>query len=274
MPDNFPYDVFLSHNSADKPRVRRLAERLRAVGLRVWFDEWIIQPGDDIYLAIERRLEASRTLVLCLSPAALGSDWVGLEGSTVLFRDPANACRRFIPLLLADCDTVSRFAPPSNGRLTFTPLVSSHLLVANSSAIAGRWLIHHLGVNDWAFRLFLFYYRLQRVLGDRSQDLEILAWPATAGQPSAFQRPTAKKLRKLSVLPWPPQVEGRYECRLCFRTEDLGSPLQNPRPQKTLHVLRNWWNRNFASIERRRCRNSARNGLPKLRPVLLPPERD
>lgn len=40
----FRYDVFLSHNSADRPRVRRLAERLRAVELRVWFDEWIIQP--------------------------------------------------------------------------------------------------------------------------------------------------------------------------------------------------------------------------------------
>jgi hypothetical protein len=26
----FAYDVFLSHSSADKPRVRRLAERLRA----------------------------------------------------------------------------------------------------------------------------------------------------------------------------------------------------------------------------------------------------
>ena len=69
----FPFDVFLSHNSKDKPQVRRLAERLRAAGLRVWFDEWIIQPGDDIYLAIEHGLEASRCLVLCLSPAALGS---------------------------------------------------------------------------------------------------------------------------------------------------------------------------------------------------------
>jgi len=108
----FHYDVFLSHNSADKPRVGRLAERLRAAGLRVWFDEWIIQPGDDVYLAIERGLEASRTLVLCLSPAALGSDWVRLERSTVLFRDPANAGRRFVPLLLADCkppDTLRRY---------------------------------------------------------------------------------------------------------------------------------------------------------------------
>lgn len=112
MGETFKYDVFLSHNKADKPRVRRLAERLRKAGLRVWFDEWVIQPGDDIYLAIERGLEASRTLVLCLSPAALRSDWVGLERSTVLFRDPANAGRRFIPLLLADCklpDTLQRY---------------------------------------------------------------------------------------------------------------------------------------------------------------------
>src|SRR5687768_13006807 len=104
MPDRFTYDVFLSHNSRDKPRVRALAERLRAAGLRVWFDEWVIGPGDDIYLAIERGLEAARVQVLCLSPAALGSEWVTLERSTVLFRDPSNAGRRFIPLLLADCE--------------------------------------------------------------------------------------------------------------------------------------------------------------------------
>jgi TIR domain-containing protein/NACHT domain-containing protein len=69
----------------------------------VWFDEWVIRPGDDIYLAIERGLEAATVQVLCLSPAALESDWVTLERSTVLFRDPANSGRRFIPLLLADC---------------------------------------------------------------------------------------------------------------------------------------------------------------------------
>jgi hypothetical protein len=104
MADRFTYDVFLSHNAKDKPRVRELAEELRAAGLRVWFDEWTIQPGDDIYLAIERGLEAARAQVLCLSPAALGSEWVTLERSTVLFRDPTNAGRRFIPLLLADCE--------------------------------------------------------------------------------------------------------------------------------------------------------------------------
>jgi GTPase SAR1 family protein len=110
--DTFPFDVFLSHNSKDKPRVRRLAARLKRAGLRVWFDAWILRLGDDIYLAIERGLEASHTLVLCMSPATFGSDWVSLERSTVLFRDPTNAARRFVPLLLADCempDTLRRY---------------------------------------------------------------------------------------------------------------------------------------------------------------------
>ncbi len=40
MTHNFSYDVLLSHNAKDKPRVRRLAERLKQEGLRVWFDEW------------------------------------------------------------------------------------------------------------------------------------------------------------------------------------------------------------------------------------------
>ena len=112
MADSFTYDVFLSHNSQDKPQVRKLAERLKRAGLLVWFDDWVIKPGDDIYLAIEWGLEASRVQVLCLSPAALGSEWVALERSTVLFRDPTNAGRRFVPLLLADCtlpDTLRRY---------------------------------------------------------------------------------------------------------------------------------------------------------------------
>ena len=45
MKEPFPYDVFLSHNQADKPRVRRLAERLRAANLRVWFDSLRCQFG-------------------------------------------------------------------------------------------------------------------------------------------------------------------------------------------------------------------------------------
>lgn len=112
MPDQFQFDVFLSHNHADKPRVRKLAEQLKEVGLRVWLDEWVIQPGDIISLKVDEGLEQSRVLLLCVSSAALASDWVALERSTAIHRDPANTERRLIPLLLADCelpDTLRRY---------------------------------------------------------------------------------------------------------------------------------------------------------------------
>src|SRR5271169_5318650 len=100
MSDEFAFDVFLSHSSKDKAVVRAVAERLRADGLRVWFDEWVLKAGDSIPAKIEDGLERSRVLVLCMSAQALGSDWVQMEGGTFRFRDPLNKECRFIPLRL------------------------------------------------------------------------------------------------------------------------------------------------------------------------------
>ena len=96
------YDVFLSHSAKDKAVVRPLAERLRQDGLKVWFDEWVLRPGDCIPAKIEAGLEHSRVLVLCMSAHAFGSDWAQLEAGTFRFRDPLNQERRFIPLRLDD----------------------------------------------------------------------------------------------------------------------------------------------------------------------------
>lgn len=87
MTEAFACDVFASK---DKPGVRELAERLKRDGLRVWLDEWVIQPGESISLPLEQGLESSQTLVLAISRHAFGSDWVTLQGHTALFRDPAN----------------------------------------------------------------------------------------------------------------------------------------------------------------------------------------
>ncbi|MGO8930856.1 MAG: toll/interleukin-1 receptor domain-containing protein [Limisphaerales bacterium] len=100
MPDQFQFDVFLSHSAKDKGVVRPLAERLRQDGLRVWFGEWVLKPGDSIPAKIEEGLEHSRVLVLCMSVNTFGSDWAQLEAGTFRFRDPLNKERRFIPLRL------------------------------------------------------------------------------------------------------------------------------------------------------------------------------
>ena len=70
--EGFPFDVFLSHSSKDKTVVRELAGRLKADGLRVWLDEWVLKPGDNIPAKIEEGLEHSRVLVLCGSPLSVG----------------------------------------------------------------------------------------------------------------------------------------------------------------------------------------------------------
>jgi len=96
MAAQFSYDVFLSYSSKDEAVVRAIALRLRADGLRVWFSNWEIRPGDPFPAKIEEGLEHSRVLV-AFSPdgrrvltgktmvgvwdAATGKKLVALEGS-------------------------------------------------------------------------------------------------------------------------------------------------------------------------------------------------
>ncbi len=101
---NFIYDVFISHSSKDKVAVRNLAERLKSDGLKVWFDEWEIKPGDLIPLKINKGLEQSRILILVMSSNSSESDWVTFESQTILFLDIINKQGRVIPLRLDNSD--------------------------------------------------------------------------------------------------------------------------------------------------------------------------
>ncbi len=150
-PKPFLYDVFLSHNRADKARVHKLADRLETQGVKVWVDSQRIQAGELIPLKVEEGIRNSRVLMLCISPESLASGWVELEYSAAIYRDPANRQRRFIPLLLGKCELRKpcgatrasttprnrsrplrrswRHADPcyqSTGKLTWSPHLRSH----------------------------------------------------------------------------------------------------------------------------------------------------
>jgi proline dehydrogenase len=45
MSPDLEFDVFLSHNSKDKPAIRELADALEDRGVRVWLDERELIPG-------------------------------------------------------------------------------------------------------------------------------------------------------------------------------------------------------------------------------------
>ena len=88
MPDEFPYDVFLSHSVKDKAVVRPLAERLRADGVKeIPRDEGGRRKDESGFYSSSFILHTSPT-VLCMSANAFGSDWAQLESGTFRFPMP------------------------------------------------------------------------------------------------------------------------------------------------------------------------------------------
>ena len=74
------YDVFISHASEDKAEVvRPLAEQLRTMGLRVWYDEFEMRVGDSLIRKIDHGISNSRFGLVVLSPSFIGKGWTEYE---------------------------------------------------------------------------------------------------------------------------------------------------------------------------------------------------
>lgn len=71
--------IFLSRNSKDKPFVRRLAERLRSCGVRVWLDEAEIGIGDSLIQRIGTAIDETDYVAVVLSKNSINSEWVQRE---------------------------------------------------------------------------------------------------------------------------------------------------------------------------------------------------
>lgn len=69
---NRPLRVFLCHSSNDKPAVRELYQKLCAEAwIQPWLDEEELFPGDDWDLAIEKAVEKSDVVLVCLSNGSI-----------------------------------------------------------------------------------------------------------------------------------------------------------------------------------------------------------
>lgn len=106
----FPYDVFLSHNRAQKEWTRRLAVDLDEKGIKVWFDEWSLPAGTVASRGMELGVEQSRHIVLVLSPEFLDSEWTDFETQIGIVEDPANRNRKLLPIMFATCDLPKRIS--------------------------------------------------------------------------------------------------------------------------------------------------------------------
>ena len=98
---DYKYDVFLSHNSADKPAVEALAQRLGDVGVRPWLDKWNLVPGEAWQEGLEEALEVCQTVAVFLGPTGI-SPWENEEMRSALEERVHDKSRRVIPVLLPD----------------------------------------------------------------------------------------------------------------------------------------------------------------------------
>lgn len=96
--------IFLSHNGRSRRWVSQVAEQWRRLGLKVFFDEDSINPGEDVISALENGITWCDHVVLVLTPAAVQSRWVAMEIAMARYADPDARDRRLIPLLVEPMD--------------------------------------------------------------------------------------------------------------------------------------------------------------------------
>jgi WD40 repeat protein len=109
---SFRFDVFLSHNSTDKPLVEALAVRLRREGIESWLDKWHLVPGETWQDKLQRGLAECATCAAFVGPGGFGS-WQEEELRAAISRRVSNRARPFrvIPVLLPGVE------PPERAKL-------------------------------------------------------------------------------------------------------------------------------------------------------------
>jgi len=106
------WDVFISHASEDKDAfVRPLAETLAQLGLKVWYDEFTLQPGDSISRSIDKGLANSRVGLVVLSESFISKPWPEHELKGLVALEIAEQMV-IIPIWLGlSSEDVRRFSP-------------------------------------------------------------------------------------------------------------------------------------------------------------------
>jgi hypothetical protein len=109
------WDFFISHASTDKEDVARpLADALRDLGQRVWYDEFTIRLGDNLSRVIEYGTQSSLFGVFVISKAFFGRRWT--EAEVAALQDK----RMFLVLHGVDVEELAAFRPEMANRLAIS----------------------------------------------------------------------------------------------------------------------------------------------------------
>jgi ABC-type branched-subunit amino acid transport system substrate-binding protein len=129
--------VFLSYSHADADRgwVRAFAESLRKRGVKVWFDEFEVKPGEPLVEAMEQGLRASDSIVFVMTPESVNRPNVFFEIGAAIAggkRMVAIVSKDLDPSLLPQPLRTRRFLPQGPPEQTADELVSEASAVKES----------------------------------------------------------------------------------------------------------------------------------------------
>ena len=100
MPQPSHFDVFLCHNSQDKPEVIKIAEQLKQQGLTPWLDVWELRPGLPWQPELERHIEQIKSAAVFVGESGIGP-WQEMEIDAYL-RQFVKKGSPVIPVLLSN----------------------------------------------------------------------------------------------------------------------------------------------------------------------------
>ena len=96
--------IFLSHNSNDKPFVRKLASRLSAAGVVVWLDEVNLRIGDSLVDKIANAINNVSFVAAIISRSSIKSVWVRTELSLAMTKEINGDTKVILPVVIDDID--------------------------------------------------------------------------------------------------------------------------------------------------------------------------
>jgi hypothetical protein len=137
MPTKRKLHVFLCHASQDKPVVRELHQRLLAEDwIDPWLDEERLLPGQDWNLEIEKAVESSDAVIVCVSSTSIAKEgYIQKELRKVLniALEKLEGAIFVLPVRLDDCELPRQlrdrqalnYFPESNRAAAFDRLKAS-----------------------------------------------------------------------------------------------------------------------------------------------------
>ncbi len=81
------WDVFVSHAFEDNEFASEIAESLKRIGFKVWFDGFELHVGDSLRRSIDNGLSKSRFGIVILSPSFFAKEWTQRELDALTSRE-------------------------------------------------------------------------------------------------------------------------------------------------------------------------------------------